>query len=134
MSKAAISSFVWGIYVLGISVGLLAAPDIILGLFGLNAHKDVWIYVAAFLALNLGTYFILAARTESRAFFRTSVIPRYLFPVFLGILVALNQTKINILIFGALDVIGATWMVLALRADSLGKETTKATAEKVMAR
>jgi hypothetical protein len=56
MSRAAVSSLVWGIYMILLSITVFAIPDVILKLVGLEPHKDVWIYVVALLAFNLAIY------------------------------------------------------------------------------
>jgi hypothetical protein len=118
MSRAAISSLVWGIYLIVVSLVFFTIPDVALKLIGLDAHKDVWIYVAALLVLNLAVYFIVAARSESTMAFRASVVMRYIAAVIFVAFAVLQLTKFNIVIFGVGDALGATWTGLALLADS----------------
>ena len=117
MSRAAISSLVWGIYLIVVSLVFFTIPDVALKLIGLDAHKDVWIYVAALLVLNLAVYFIVAARSESTMAFRASVVMRYIAAVIFVAFAVLQLTKFNIVIFAVGDTLGATWTGLALLAD-----------------
>jgi hypothetical protein len=117
MSRAAISVFVHGLYIGLLSITFFAAADLVLGLFGLPAHKDVFVYVAAMLLLYLAGFFIVSARNEVRDFFKLSVVTRYLTPFFLGAFVALGQAKVNLLLFAVPDVLLGTWTFLPLHAD-----------------
>lgn len=122
MSRAAVSSLVWGIYLIIVSLAFFAVPDVILKLIGLEPHKDVWIYVAALLVMNLAVYFIINARTESTLAFRMSVVMRYLAALCFVAFAVLQLTRYNIAIFAVGDFLGATWTALALRADSRVKQ------------
>ena len=117
MSRAAISSLVYGIYLIGLGLTLFIIPDVAATLVGLEPHKDVWLYVSAMVVLVQAVYFIVSARSESTNFFIASVPLRYLIPVFFATFAALNLTKFAILLFTPPDVIFATWTALALRAD-----------------
>src|SRR5215470_7275570 len=116
MSRAATTVFVHGLYLIALSLTLLAVPDVALGLVGLPAHKDVFIYVAAMLVLFLGGFFVVAARNEVTDFFRLSVATRFSVPIFLGAFVLLAQAKVNLMIFAVPDVLLAVWTLLSLRA------------------
>lgn len=117
MSRAAVSSLVWGIYLVVLSLTVFAIPDVILTLVGLEPHKDVWIYVVALLALNLAVYFIVNARTESTVAMQASVGMRYLAALCFVAFAVLHLARYNIVIFAVPDALGATWTALALRAD-----------------
>lgn len=118
MSRAAVSSLVWGIYLIVVSLTIFAIPDVLLTLIGLPAHKDVWIYVAALLAFNLAIYFIVNARSEHTPGIRASAFMRYLAALCFVAFAALQLAKWNIVVFAVPDALGATWTLLALRADS----------------
>ena len=124
MSRAAVSSLVWGVYLIALSLTVFAIPDVILTLVGLPPHKDVWIYVAALLAFNLAIYFIVNARSESTPGFRASVFMRYLAALCFVAFAALQLARWNIVVFAVPDALGATWAALALRADSRAKVPT----------
>ena len=118
MSRAAISVFVHGLYLIVLSVSFFAIPDVGLRLFGLPPHRDVFVYVTAMLLLFLALFLIVAARNEVRALFALSVVTRYSVPFFLGAFVAFNQAKVNIMVFAVPDVLLGTWTLWALRADA----------------
>jgi hypothetical protein len=99
-----------------LSVTLFTIPDVVASLFGLPAHKDVWLYVAAMTILSIGGYYIAASRDEAANFFRLSIILRYAVPFFFGAFVLFGLTKVNILLFTPPDIVFATWTLLALRA------------------
>lgn len=125
MSRAAVSCFVYAIYLIGLSLSLFFIPDFAAGLVGLEPHKDVWIDVAAMAILVQSVYFIVSSRSESTNFFRASVPLRYAVPVFFAIFAALSLTKFSILFFTPPDVIFATWTLLAQRADGQAQAKVK---------
>ncbi|HLV98446.1 MAG TPA: hypothetical protein VKT82_07180 [Ktedonobacterales bacterium] len=116
MSRAATSIFAYGCYLLVLALTLFTIPDVVANLFGLPAHKDVWLYVTAMTVLSLGGYYIAASRDEATNFFRFSVIMRCAVPFFFGAFALLGLTKVNILLFTPPDIVFATWTLLALRA------------------
>ena len=118
MSRASTSIFVYGCYMLVLALTLFTIPDIVANLFGLPAHKDVWLYVTAMTVMSLGGYYIAASRDEAINFFRISVILRYAVPFIFGAFALLGLTKVNILLFTPPDIIFATWTLLALRSRS----------------
>jgi hypothetical protein len=120
MSRAAISVMAQGIFTGFLSLTFFAVPDFALRLFGLPAHKDFFVYVAAMFLAFLCGHYIVAARAESRSFFQFSIPQRYSVVFFLAAFWLLNLTKVNIMLFSAPDVILATWTLLALRADARG--------------
>jgi hypothetical protein len=123
VSRAAVSNFVYGIYLVCLSLTLFAIPDLASGLVGLPGHKDVWVYIAAMAILVQSIYFFVSAWSESTNFFRASVPLRYLVPVFFAAFAALNLTKFSILFFTPPDIIFATWTWFALVADERAKHT-----------
>lgn len=129
MSRAAVSSLVWGIYLIGLSLTVFAIPDVILTLVGLPPHKDVWIYVVALLAFNLAVYFIVNARTESMLAIRASVVMRYLAALAFVAFAVLNLAKVNIVVFAVPDFLGASWTAIALLVDSRAKKPVAVAAQ-----
>ena len=74
MSSAAKSLFVYGIYILALSIFLIVAPNLFLSLFGFPTTNEVWLRVAGLLLLYLGFYDVQAARAELKVFFKWSFI------------------------------------------------------------
>lgn len=115
MSKAARSLFVFGIYLVLLGLFLLIAPNVLITLFGLPSANDVWIRVVGMLLVLLAYYDIQSARKNLIEFFRWSVVARLSVIVFFAVFIALNLVKPILLLFGAIDFLGATWTYLALR-------------------
>lgn len=117
MSKAARSVLVFGIYLIVIGLGFLIMPNPILGLFGMPATSEVWIRIMAVLLLILAYYYMQAARLEMKDFFRFTVHARAIvLPVFVAF-VLLKLAEPTLIGFGVVDLLGAIWTGLALRAE-----------------
>ncbi len=118
MSRAAVSLFVFGLYLVVLGTVILVAPNFFLALFGLPATGEVWIRVMAMLLLFLGCYDILSARAELKPFFRWSVPLRASVILFFAVFVALQMVQPILLLFGAIDLAAATWTAVAIRVDA----------------
>ena len=109
MSATAKTIFYFGIYIVGLGLILLFVPNMLLGPFGFEEAKEVWIRVLGVVVTALGYYYIVAAKSNARAFFNATVYGRtWLFLAFV-ILVALQQAKPILILFGAVDLAGAAW-------------------------
>jgi glutathione S-transferase len=73
MDAAARSLVVFGGYLLANAVGLIFAPNLVLGLLGLPGTTEPWIRVLGLVAGVIGYYYIFAARNGLRPFYRASV-------------------------------------------------------------
>ncbi|HET7437018.1 MAG TPA: hypothetical protein VFN10_20075 [Thermoanaerobaculia bacterium] len=118
MSKAARSLFAFGIYVVITALGFIAAPEMLMSLLGLPPATAGWARLIGLLALVIGAYDIVGARSESLAYIRASVYVRTGFALGTFVLVALGQMPPTILLLGASDIAGAIWTALALRGHS----------------
>jgi hypothetical protein len=118
MSRAAISLFAFGAYLLILGLVLMFVPNALLTLFGLAPTDEVWIRVVAMLVLILGCYDVLAARAELTPFFRWSVVLRASVIVFFAAFVALGMVPPMLLVFGVVDLAAAVWTAVALRVDA----------------
>jgi len=116
MSKGARSVFVFGLYLLGTGIGLVVIPNFILKLFGLPVTPEVWIRLVGMLFIILGFFYVQAARQEATDFFRSTIYVRSSVIFFLGAFVLLDMVGPIIILFGVIDLIGATWTGLALRS------------------
>ena len=117
MSKAARSSFVFGIYLVLLGLFLLIAPNTLIMFFGLPAANDVWIRVLGMVLFLLSYYYIQAARKNLTDFFRWSVVVRASVIVFFAVFVILDVVKPILLLFGGADFVAAMWTYLALRKE-----------------
>ena len=73
MSKAGLSVFVFGFYLVIVGLGFMIAPHWNLRLFGLSAGDDVWIRRVGMLASMIGAYDLLAVRARLEVFFQWTV-------------------------------------------------------------
>lgn len=117
MSRAAVSMFVFGIYLLVIGPTLIVAPVFLTGLFGLDAPQEVWIRVVGVIAGVLGFYYVFAARREAKDFFWATVWGRPVVILFFTAFVLLDFAEPVLILFGAVDLLGAGWTFAALRAE-----------------
>jgi hypothetical protein len=120
MSKAAVSVFVFGIYLYVVGTLLVTVPNRFLGLSGLLPTHEVWVRVAGVLVLCIATYYTLAARAGMRDFLCWTVPVRGAVMVFFTAFVVLRLVGVPFLVFGGVDLAGAVWTALALRADARG--------------
>jgi hypothetical protein len=80
---------VFGVYLIGMGLGFLFTPNMVLGIFGIPATDEVWPYVVGVLALVLASYYISAARADLRAFAHWTIPARIgVFVAFVGFVVA----------------------------------------------
>ena len=95
MSKAALSMFVFGIYVILLGIILMVVPNALLAIFGLPATTEVWVRVVGMLVFLIGYYYIRASRNEKEmiSFYRWTVHARSSVIIFLIIFVAFDNEK-----------------------------------------
>ena len=117
MSHAARSILGYAIYLFGQGAALLLVPTFALSLFGLEPPVGIWVRIAGMTILFFGIYYVVAARTEWRPFFVTTVFTRLAVPlVFTGFIVA-GLARWNLLLFTPLDLLFSLWTIGALRQD-----------------
>jgi hypothetical protein len=116
MSSSARSVFVFGLYLVVFGIILVVAPNILLGMFFVPHTAEVWIRVVGMLVLILGFYYTQAARKEMIDFFRWTVYARSTVIVFFAAFVLLDFVSPTLILFGAVDLLGAIWTGLALRS------------------
>ncbi|SRR6266536_35500 len=118
MSKAARSLFVFALYLFGLGIFLLIAPNRFLSIFGVAKTHEVWLRLAGVLILYVGTYYVLAARYELTPIFWASLPVRFSLILFFVAFVAFDYVKAIAILFGAVDAVGAAWTLLALRSEA----------------
>jgi hypothetical protein len=118
MGRGAFSVFVFGIYLFAVGVSLVVVPNAFLGVAGLPPTGEVWIRVVGVLVLCIATYYTLAARAGITAFLRWTVGVRVGVTVLFTAFVALRLVAAPLLVFAVIDLAGAVWTALALRADA----------------
>jgi hypothetical protein len=85
-------------------------------MFFLPHTAEVWIRVAGMLVLFLGFYYTQTARKEMTDFFQWTVYVRSTVIVFFAVFVLLGLASPPLILFGAVDLLGAIWTGLALRS------------------
>jgi hypothetical protein len=117
MKKTSTTLLVFGLYLVGMGLGLVAMPNVVLGTLGFPATNEVWIRVVGVLALVLAYYYISAARADLKSFAQWTV------PARIGVFVAFTVfalagfTSPMLIALGAVDLLGALWTGWALRAE-----------------
>jgi hypothetical protein len=114
MSRAAVSVFVFGLYMLGQGAVLMLAPQLLLGAIGVPVPSDAWVRVVGWCLIVLGAYYVLLARLEQRTFFSVSAIVRLLqFGFFLALWTA-RLIKPVLVGFSALELASGAWTLAVL--------------------
>ncbi len=115
MSAAGRSLFIFGIYRVIVGLLLVIVPNTLLGVLGLPGTSEVWIRVAGVLVLIIAFYDLQAGRKSMNDFILWSIIARASVILFLAAFVLLGFAQPMLLVFGAVEVIGAAWTLIALQ-------------------
>lgn len=99
---------------MGMGLGLLFIPNLILGIFGFAPTAEIWVRVLGLFAFCAGLLYFYCGRTDQTGFFRVSVPERVIF--FLGtvMLVVIFNVTPMLAVIGSLDLLGAIWTGLTL--------------------
>jgi hypothetical protein len=111
------SLVVFGVYLLGLAVVLLAAPNVLLAVFGIAPVTDVWIRVVGMLVGFLGYYDARYGAAADRRFLELSVHTRITVLGFFLAFVLFTGAPWQLLLFGSLDFFGAAWTWWSLRTS-----------------
>jgi hypothetical protein len=115
MNKFSTSLLVFGIYLIGMGVGLVFMPNTVLSLLSLSPTNEIWIHVLGVVTLVLAFYYIQAARANLRSFAEWTVPARVaVFLFFMGFVFVRLVGPIMI-VLGSVDLLGALWTGWALR-------------------
>ena len=120
MSKAAKSLFVFGIYLCGLGLILLLAPNLLLHAFGARPTDEVWIRINGMFVLCLSFYYVQAAHNELTRFIRWTIWTRVAVIVYFAAFVLLVAAPRALLLFGLIDLLSSMWTWLALKKDEAG--------------
>ncbi len=115
MSKAAVSVFAVGIFLILTGIGFFIVPNFVLSLLRIPPTDEVWIRILGMLVLFIGYYYIIAARKELKDFFYATVSVRLVCFLCFLVLVLTKVAYPVLIIFGIIDLTGATWTIIALR-------------------
>lgn len=115
MTPAARSILVFGIYLVLLGVGLMLVPNLVLAPFGFVPTNEVWLRVAGSETAIIGFFFLVSARHGTESFFRATLIARPFLFLSLCAYVVFGLAPPQLILFGAIDLLGALWTFLALR-------------------
>jgi len=117
MTSTAKSIFYYSFYMLGMGLGLLFIPNLILGIFGFDPAKNIWIRILGLFTFCAGMLYFYCGRTNQAGFFRISVTERIVF--FFGIvgIVLFLPASPLLALLGSVDLFGALWTALTLRNE-----------------
>ena len=118
MDNASRSVFVFGIYLALLGLGLVLIPNPLLTLFGFKPTTEVWIRIVGLLLIIIAYYDTEATRTRTTRFYRWTVFARIFSFLLLTTFVVLGLAQPMLLLFGFIDLAGATWTALALRGGA----------------
>jgi hypothetical protein len=117
VNRAATSIHVFGIYLLLLGAAIIVAPNLILAPFGLPPTSEVWLRVVGVLAEGVGFYYVQAARHDLIPFYRATIPARvFVFLSFVAFVI-FGLVKPALIIFGAVDLVGAAWTFFGLRSS-----------------
>jgi len=111
---ARLSAFTWGSYAAGLGVALLLVPGTVLDVLAIDDPAGVWTRVAGLMLGAMGILYLGAAVHRARWLYWYSVPVRIVSGLTLGFL-ALTEDVWQLLLLGAVDIVGAGWTFAALR-------------------
>lgn len=117
MKKTSTTLLVFGLYLIGMGLGLIAMPNFVLGMLGFPATNEVWVRVVGVLALVLAYYYTSAARADLKIFAQWTVPARIGVFVAFAAFVAAGFVGPVMVLLGSVDLLGAIWTGWALRAE-----------------
>lgn len=113
------SIFAFALYmILVVGVGLMSFPTLILDMFQLSYGDDTWIRFVGMLAFILGFYYVIIARNSLEPLYRWTVIMRLFAVLFMVAFFATGKLGAGILGFAVIDLAGAGWTWMAMRAKN----------------
>jgi len=119
MTRAAMSIFIFGIYVIILGIIFLFVPEIMFLMLAYPTPPDIVSRIIGMVFLFLAYLYIRAALDEEgmTKFFMWTVHTRALVIIFFSIFAALQLVNPLIIMFGVVDIAGALWTFWALRKD-----------------
>ncbi len=117
MSRAAMSIFIFGIYIIILGIIFLFVPEIMFLMLAYPTPPDLISRIIGMVFLFLAYLYIRAALEGMTKFFMWTVHTRALVIIFFSIFAALQLVNPLIIMFGVVDIAGALWTFWALRKD-----------------
>ena len=118
MNAAAKSVCYFGFYLYVVGLTLIFVPNVLLSTLNMAETNEVWIRVVGVLAFCIAYYYHYCGSNNDLVFCRATIPTRVI--VFLSFITfaALKLVSPVIIIFGAIDFLGAIWTWTALRKQS----------------
>ncbi len=120
MSKAALSVFIFGIYLIFLGITFLFFPEMMFAILAEPNPPDIVSRVLGMVFVLFAYIYIRSALDDGEGmakFFMWTVHTRASVIVFLIIFAALGLTSPIIIVFGVIDLAAAIWTFWALRKD-----------------
>jgi hypothetical protein len=117
MSRLAKTVFAFGVYLSAVGIILVLSPNTLLAVLGIPTTTEVWIRVLGVVVGVLGGYYVQAARYELTPFFRATIWGRAVVFLLFGAFVMLGLARPTLVLFGAIDLLGALWTAAALSSQ-----------------
>ena len=118
MQSSSRSVFLFGFYLYGVALGLMAQPALLLGTFGITVPEDdTFIRITGVVVGAIAFYYHRMGLADNRPFARLTVIARvWVFTAFL-VIVLLGKIEPGLALIGGVDLLGAAWTWWALRKE-----------------
>ena len=115
LKTARTSIMIFGIYLVSLpGLGLILIPDFLLDVVSLNHGLDWQIRMVGLLAAILGGYYILISNYGYHKLYSWTIVFRLGASVFMSLLWLFGEAGMGILVFVAIELIGALWTWLAI--------------------
>ncbi len=117
MKTSAKSLLVFGVYLIGMGIGFVVMPNLLLGMLGLPPTAEVWSRVVGMFALFLAFYYIQAARANLQPFIQWTVYTRCAAFLFFAAFVIAGLAGPILILLGSVDLLAAAWTEWAIRKE-----------------
>ena len=105
------------VYLIGLGLCFVLAPNLLLGLFGFPEADGPWVRIVGLLALILAYYYSRVVQAGLRPFYAWTVHTRLTVLPFFVVLVLVGLAPPILIAFGVLELGFTTWTWLALRGS-----------------
>jgi hypothetical protein len=113
--SAAKTVMYFGFYLYLTGITLLVAPNFLLSAFQLPVTNEVWIRVVGVLVIAIGFYYHQSGSKNIEAMLPLTVVARVFVFLSFAVFVLLQFVSPMLLLFGAVDLLGAGWTWMALK-------------------
>jgi hypothetical protein len=132
MKNSSKTILAFGVYLVGIGLGFIAMPNVLMDLLGFPITDEVWSRVVGVLALSLAFYYIQAARADLTLFVQWTVYTRIVTFLFFTGFTIVNLVGPMMILLGTVDLASAIWTETTLRKEKQQKHATDNVAKRVV--